>query len=31
MSKGVIAEALVRPWLLLIRRLGRRIRGGGKR
>ena len=23
MSKGVIAEALVRPWVLLARRLGR--------
>jgi hypothetical protein len=26
MSKGVIAEALVRPWVLLLRRLGRRAR-----
>lgn len=26
MSKGVIAEALVRPWILFLRRLGRRAR-----
>ena len=26
MSKGVIAEALVRPWVLFLRRLGRRAR-----
>ena len=26
MSKGVIAEALVRPWVLFLRRLGRRMR-----
>jgi dolichol-phosphate mannosyltransferase len=25
MSKGVIAEALVRPWMLFLRRLGRRV------
>jgi dolichol-phosphate mannosyltransferase len=30
MSKGVIAEALVRPWMLFIRRLGRRVRRAGK-
>jgi len=30
MSKGVIAEALVRPWMLLVRRLGRRVRRMGK-
>jgi len=30
MSKGVIAEALVRPWILLLRRLGRRLRGASR-
>jgi dolichol-phosphate mannosyltransferase len=30
MSKGVIAEALVRPWVLLLRRLGRRARRTAK-
>jgi dolichol-phosphate mannosyltransferase len=30
MSKGVIAEALVRPWILFLRRLGRRLRGASR-
>jgi dolichol-phosphate mannosyltransferase len=30
MSKGVIAEALVRPWVLFARRLGRKARAGAQ-
>lgn len=28
MSRGVIAEALIRPWILFLRRFGRRVRRG---
>ena len=31
MSRRVIAEAIVRPWVLFARRLGRRVRGNGAR
>jgi dolichol-phosphate mannosyltransferase len=30
MSKGVIVEALLRPWILLFRRLGRHLRGSSQ-